>query len=42
MVIRKGETVAARCTMRNYRDHAVWVGPTRDDEMCNFYMVRMD
>ena len=23
----------------NYKDHAVWVGATREDEMCNFYMM---
>ena len=29
----------ARCTMKNDKDHAVWVGTTRDDEMCNFYLM---
>ncbi len=28
-----------RCTMDNYHDHAVWVGATREDEMCNFYLM---
>ena len=28
-----------RCTMKNDKDHAVWVGTTRDDEMCNFYLM---
>ncbi len=37
--ITKGEMVAARCTMKNHKDHAVWVGATREDEMCNFYMM---
>ena len=30
---------ATRCTMENEKDHAVWVGTTRDDEMCNFYLM---
>ena len=25
--------------MKNDKDHAVWVGTTRDDEMCNFYLM---
>jgi peptidylglycine monooxygenase len=37
--LTKGDTVAARCTMINDKDHAVWVGSTRDDEMCNFYLM---
>ena len=30
---------ATRCTMVNYRDSAVSVGNTNDDEMCNFYLM---
>ncbi len=25
--------------MENEKDHAVWVGSTREDEMCNFYLM---
>ena len=25
--------------MVNYKDEAVWVGSTREDEMCNFYLM---
>lgn len=39
LTLAKGDTVAARCTMVNFKDHAVWVGATRDDEMCNFYLM---
>ncbi len=28
-----------RCTMDNYLDHTVYIGPTGDDEMCNFYLL---
>ena len=31
--------LSTRCTMKNDKDHAVWVGTTRDDEMCNFYLM---
>lgn len=39
LIIKENDVVAARCTMDNYLDHAVSVGPTGDDEMCNFYMM---
>lgn len=39
MTIRKGDVMAARCTMNNYLTHAVRIGSTGDDEMCNFYMM---
>lgn len=38
-VIRQGDTLAARCTMQNSLEHAVYVGPTGNDEMCNFYLM---
>lgn len=38
-VIRQGDILAARCTMRNYLEHVVYVGPTGNDEMCNFYLM---
>ena len=34
-----GDTLATRCTMVNYKDSAVSVGSTNEDEMCNFYMM---
>jgi len=39
MVFRRGDTLAARCTMVSYRDRITWVGATADDEMCNFYIM---
>jgi len=39
MVIRRGDTLAARCTMVSYRDRITWIGATAEDEMCNFYMM---
>lgn len=39
LVLRKGDILAARCTMDNYQDKWVLVGPTGDDEMCNFYIM---
>lgn len=38
-VLRNGDYMASRCTMVNYRDHAVSVGSTNQDEMCNFYLM---
>lgn len=35
----QGDRLATRCTMDNFKDHAVWMGTTREDEMCNFYMM---
>jgi hypothetical protein len=37
--IKKGDIIAARCTMENHLDHNVYIGPTGDDEMCNFYIM---
>nr|XP_022915094.1 peptidylglycine alpha-hydroxylating monooxygenase [Onthophagus taurus] len=34
-----GDILAARCTMENYRDRDTYVGPTNNDEMCNFYLM---
>lgn len=39
LTIRKGDVIATRCTMENYRDHMVRIGPTGEDEMCNFYIM---
>ncbi|XP_050401261.1 peptidylglycine alpha-hydroxylating monooxygenase [Patella vulgata] len=37
--VKKGDILAARCTYENTKDHPVNIGPTADDEMCNFYMM---
>lgn len=37
--LTKGDTVAARCTMVNNRDRITYIGATKEDEMCNFYMM---
>lgn len=37
--IETGDVIAARCTMKNTRDHVVSIGSTGEDEMCNFYMM---
>ncbi|KAG0418401.1 hypothetical protein HPB47_004866 [Ixodes persulcatus] len=37
--IVKGDVLAARCTMQNFRDRDTYVGPTGNDEMCNFYIM---
>jgi len=37
--IRKGDTIASRCTIINDQDHRVYIGSTGNDEMCNFYIM---
>lgn len=37
--IRKGDVIATRCTMKNFRDETVRIGATGDNEMCNFYIM---
>lgn len=37
--VTKGDILAARCTMYNFRNRATYVGSTGNDEMCNFYMM---
>ncbi|XP_064475097.1 peptidylglycine alpha-hydroxylating monooxygenase-like [Ornithodoros turicata] len=37
--IKKGDVLAARCTMYNFRDRTTYVGSTGNDEMCNFYIM---
>jgi len=39
LVIKSGDILAARCTMRNDGDKKVYIGATQNDEMCNFYMM---
>ncbi|ODM86607.1 Peptidylglycine alpha-hydroxylating monooxygenase [Orchesella cincta] len=31
--------LAARCTMESNRRRMTYIGPTRNDEMCNFYIM---
>ncbi|XP_046827439.1 peptidylglycine alpha-hydroxylating monooxygenase [Vespa crabro] len=33
------DQIAARCTMQNMRDTWTNIGPTNEDEMCNFYLM---
>ena len=39
ITVNKGDILAARCTMKNFRDHTVRIGATGEDEMCNFYIM---
>lgn len=39
MTIKKGDMVAARCTMYNNKTHQVNVGLNDDDEMCVFRVM---
>lgn len=39
LVVKRGDILAARCTMKNDLDHEVDVGSTQNDEMCNFYIM---
>ncbi len=39
MVLNNGDQIATRCTMVNSGDSTVSVGTTRQDEMCNFYLM---
>ncbi|XP_047531580.1 peptidylglycine alpha-hydroxylating monooxygenase [Vanessa atalanta] len=37
--IMKNDVLAARCVMNNTHHHTVQIGPTNNDEMCNFYLM---
>ncbi|XP_064543590.1 peptidylglycine alpha-hydroxylating monooxygenase [Drosophila montana] len=37
--ILSGDYVAARCTMKSTRQRTTEIGPTNEDEMCNFYLM---
>ncbi|OQV24773.1 Peptidylglycine alpha-hydroxylating monooxygenase [Hypsibius exemplaris] len=39
LVLSAGDIIAARCTMDNPHEHAVKMGSTMMDEMCNFYLM---
>ncbi|KAK3881676.1 hypothetical protein Pcinc_013896 [Petrolisthes cinctipes] len=39
LVLRRGDKVAARCTMQSKRERITRIGSTNEDEMCNFYMM---
>ncbi|KAK9304995.1 hypothetical protein QLX08_003727 [Tetragonisca angustula] len=35
----QGDQIAARCTMHSTRDSWTYIGATKSDEMCNFYLM---
>ncbi|PBC30000.1 Peptidylglycine alpha-hydroxylating monooxygenase [Apis cerana cerana] len=35
----QGDQIAARCTMQSTRDSWTYIGATKNDEMCNFYLM---
>ncbi|XP_033634799.1 peptidylglycine alpha-hydroxylating monooxygenase-like [Asterias rubens] len=37
--VEKGDTLAMRCTFESDRNTDTFIGPTTNDEMCNFYMM---
>lgn len=39
LVIRQHDVIAAQCTIKNNEKHVIDVGPTGEDEMCNFYLM---
>lgn len=39
VTLTSGDRIASRCTMVNENDDSVYVGSTRKDEMCNFYLM---
>lgn len=39
ITIKKGDILAARCTMKSDRYFTTYVGPKNMDEMCNFYLM---
>ncbi|CAK9296121.1 unnamed protein product [Gordionus sp. m RMFG-2023] len=39
VTIEKNDIVAAKCIMNNTRSEEIFIGPTDQDEMCNFYLM---
>ncbi|KAI3420334.1 hypothetical protein GPALN_003643 [Globodera pallida] len=39
IIISQGDVLAARCTMENGEKREIKIGPTGEDEMCNFYLM---
>ena len=39
LLITQGDVLAARCTIRNDERREIKIGPTGEDEMCNFYLM---
>ncbi|CAD6194413.1 unnamed protein product [Caenorhabditis auriculariae] len=39
LTIQQGDMLSARCVMKNDEDRDIEMGPTGDDEMCNFYVM---
>ncbi|KAI6182679.1 Peptidylglycine monooxygenase [Aphelenchoides bicaudatus] len=38
-IIQQGDVIASKCTIKNNEDHLIEIGPTSEDEMCNFYLM---
>lgn len=39
LVVSQNDIIAAKCTIKNGENRIIEVGPTGDDEMCNFYLM---
>jgi len=39
LVISQGDILAARCSIQNNEKRIIKIGPTEEDEMCNFYLM---
>ncbi|KAL3123771.1 hypothetical protein niasHT_009984 [Heterodera trifolii] len=39
VTITQGDVLAARCSMENEEKREIKIGPTGEDEMCNFYLM---
>jgi peptidylglycine monooxygenase len=39
LIISQGDILAARCTIKNEEKRLIKIGPTGEDEMCNFYLM---
>ncbi|KAF7256972.1 hypothetical protein EG68_06361 [Paragonimus skrjabini miyazakii] len=39
LTVHPGDVMMARCNMTNHENRVIYMGNTRKDEMCNFYMM---
>lgn len=39
LVIKQGDVLTSRCIINNNENHAIKIGATSEDEMCNFYLM---
>ncbi|KAA3679736.1 uncharacterized protein DEA37_0000183 [Paragonimus westermani] len=39
LAIHPDDVMMARCNMTNHENRVIYMGNTRNDEMCNFYMM---